>query len=174
MEKDGYKQIVRIRTAMGREIKATADHPILTNKGMVVAGSLSEEDVLVSGSRGIEYTLPMKNRVVSEEMISETLSSIGVTDIGNARVQVLNFLRKRNLCELDTQDHRIKILLKLLGFVFGDSTIPNIRKGCKYTTFYGKEEDLSDVKKDIEELRIRVRAAYQSETSQDKNRIRSQ
>ncbi|MDE1825556.1 MAG: RtcB family protein [Candidatus Micrarchaeota archaeon] len=153
MKKEWKNHVLVIKTKFGKEIVATPDHPLLTDRGMLLSARLSKGDLLVSsGFEGIEFVRPRQERILTEEMLRETLASFGTSDKGNGTIQVLNRLRKLNLNVVDLQHQKLPILIKLLGFVFGDGTIPNIKHGVHYTTFYGKLEDLVEVKKDIQRL----------------------
>lgn len=150
--------ILKIQTKCGREILATPDHPLLTQNGMMPAGQLSDNDsVVIYGFRGQRYTKPEHKLVLSESMLIEVMKKLDITDRGNAKNQILNFLRERNLNEIYADSGKLPILIKLIGFVFGDGTIPALAKSpgksrSFYTSFYGKKEDLEDIMSDVREL----------------------
>lgn len=150
LEKRSCKHVLKIKTFSGREILATPDHPILTSNGMTRAADLIKgEKVVVFGFEGVEYTAPFKRVLVSVEMIDEALARLGVTDRGNGLAQVRKHLHSLGFYSLNSQDSRLSILIRLLGLVFGDGTIPRSKRGNNYTTFYGKREDLLRVQEDI-------------------------
>ncbi|MBI3841076.1 MAG: RtcB family protein, partial [Thaumarchaeota archaeon] len=107
-----------------------------------------------SGIDGIPYTRPQGLEIVSEDSILAAMERLGITDNGNARNQVLARLRERGLSHLTLQDPKMVQLLKVLGFVFGDGSIPDVEKG-QYASFYGKAEDLSDIQADLSALGFR-------------------
>ncbi len=153
IEKQCDKPMLRIVTSLGKEILATEDHPILTDRGMVKTGELRVGNRIVStGLDGLEFTEPGNRTILSEERLIETLRSLGITEKGNALAQVLNALRRAGLSSINLSHPKLHILLKLLGLVFGDGTVPNTRGGISYTKFYGKKEDLVKVQEDIQKL----------------------
>jgi error-prone DNA polymerase len=48
-KRSGRKQVYRLRTALGREIQATANHPLLTTDGWVKLGELKVDDAVATG-----------------------------------------------------------------------------------------------------------------------------
>jgi tRNA-splicing ligase RtcB len=144
--------ILRIMTRNGKTLLVTADHPVLTRRGMVPAGKVSIDDlVLTSGVDGMEYSKPIPLEVVTLESLESAMRRMRITDRGNARIQILNELRARHLDSLRLDDSRMPQILKLLGFIFGDGTIPEVETG-HYASFYGRAEDLRDIKRDLESL----------------------
>ncbi|HYC26454.1 MAG TPA: RtcB family protein, partial [Nitrososphaerales archaeon] len=143
------ESILVIRTKTGRVIKATRDHPLRTRRGMVPAGSISADDsLLVSGAEGVPYSEPPHTKVVDQSDIEAAMSKMGIGDEGNAKSQILAELRSRSLDRIELQDPKMTHLLKILGMVFGDGTIPEVEKG-QYVTFYGKGYDLEEVASDL-------------------------
>lgn len=149
MKKVHMGNIVTIKTACGKELVATSDHPIMTKAGMVPIGDLQEgAEVLVRGHEGIEYVAPKPIRLIDEAVLSSTMECMGITDRGNAKNQILSILSELGLSKIDTSSEKMPKILKLMGIIFGDGTIP--RNG--QASIYGKLEDLEDIKKDIEKL----------------------
>ena len=144
--------LLRIRNDLGKEILVTGDHPILTQRGMVPAGKLALSDMVVSiGFEGVEHTAPGDGRVIGEQDLRRTMDTMGIGPRGNARVQALNHLRKLGLSRLSYGGKELPILLKLLGQVFGDGTIPRVKSG-QHVSFYGRQEDLMSIKEDLKRL----------------------
>jgi tRNA-splicing ligase RtcB len=149
LKKTENNNILKIRTKFGNEILVTNDHPMLTKDGMVLAKDLKIGlELVVSGFEGIEYKQPNKITLVNKENLLKILEMLKFSDYGNAKKQIINYLDKLDLSNLDTSNEKLSILLKLLGLVYGDG---NIQKNG-ITVYYGKPEDLSNVKKDIEQL----------------------
>ena len=144
--------LLRIKTDLGKEILVTADHPVLTQRGMVLARSLGMSDMVVAaGFEGIEFTPSKEDQILGEAHLLRTTEKMGITDRGNARSQVLRHLRRLGFDRISSTHPKLPLILKLLGQLFGDGTIPNVRTG-KYATFYGKKIDLLSIKKDLSEL----------------------
>jgi tRNA-splicing ligase RtcB (3'-phosphate/5'-hydroxy nucleic acid ligase) len=144
--------VLKLRTQNGRTLMLTSDHQVLTRNGMVEAGRLSLEDsVLTDGIEGIAFTPPADLRIVSPDDLNRAMDAMGITESGDARGQVMNHLKARSLDSVRLTDPRIAELLKLLGFVFGGGTIPEMAKN-HHVAFYGKPEDLDDVARDLDSL----------------------
>ncbi|MBI3860044.1 MAG: RtcB family protein [Thaumarchaeota archaeon] len=144
--------LVKIRTKAGKTLLATADHPVQTRRGMVPAGDLSLEDQVVSsGFTGYPRSSPAGIELVSAETLNQAMDKMGITGAGNARGLVMNQLRRRGLDRILLNDPKVSQLLKLLGFIFGDASIPRVKKG-QYVSFFGKAEDLLDIKLDLAEI----------------------
>ena len=159
MKRKESQALFRITTSCGNEIKVTGDHPLLTQRGMVLARELTLKDALVSsGSDGLERTNPAHGdlEILSPELLRDAMQQMKITQRGNAQSQVLIHLAKLGLDRCTLRHRKLPILLKLLGMVFGDGTIPRTKPGNgAYTSFFGKREDLEDVKNDLEELGFR-------------------
>lgn len=151
MKKQSEGRILRIRTSIGREILATGDHPILTQRGMVAADALNEDDkIVVCGLEGIQYEHPGNGRIISESEIIRSMKACGIGNAGNATGQMLNFLKKHGLSNLNYDSEKLPTLIKLLGIIMGDGTIPSMKNGqpgC--IQIYGKEEDLKTIATDV-------------------------
>ncbi len=146
------ESILRIRTRLGKTLLVTRDHPILTRNGMVQAGKISLDDfLLTTGHKGIDCTDALPLVLVSPDSLELAMQKMGITNQGNAWTQVLNELKDRSLDTLLMSDPRMGPILKLLGFMFGDGAIPKVKSG-HYSSFYGKAEDLEDVRRDLKAL----------------------
>jgi len=144
--------LLRIKTDLNNEILVTRDHPILTTKGMVLAGELTQADSIVTaGFAGVEYVQPPTELILQETDLHRAMDAMKISNRGSARAQTLKHLKELKLDSVAHDSPHLPRLLKLLGQVFGDATIPRM-KGGKYATFYGREEDLMSMKEDIEAL----------------------
>lgn len=159
MKRKESQAIYRITTSCGNEIKVTGDHPLLTQRGMVLARDLTPDDALVSsGFEGMERTDPALGdlEILSPELLRNAMQRMGITQRGSAQSQILTHLAKLGLDRCTLRHRKLPILLKLLGLVFGDGTIPKTKpENGAYTTFFGKREDLEQVKNDLQELGFR-------------------
>jgi tRNA-splicing ligase RtcB (3'-phosphate/5'-hydroxy nucleic acid ligase) len=146
----------RIRTENGREILVTNDHPLLTQRGMILAQELAQSDNLVTtGAEGIEYTPPSHEPILGEDGLVLAMETLGIGARGDARTQVLAELRVNGLAEIRVDSPGLSTLLKLLGLAFGDGTIPRVRSGHN-VSFYGRKEDLVSVLNDLRILGFRA------------------
>ncbi|MBU4266339.1 MAG: intein-containing RctB family protein [Candidatus Altiarchaeales archaeon] len=143
--------IYKIKTVGGEEIIATGDHPFYTPEGMV---PLNEVEGKVAGYpfKGVPYEKPKDEVIISkEDMLKLPLEK--------NKTQTIKELEQRGLLPLRRSNDKLPHLLKLMGFILGD--------GCMYFTenkgsiwFYGKAEDLEDIRDDIERIGFRASKVY--------------
>ncbi len=134
MKKNTYKTILIIKTLLGRIIKCSKDHPILTDKGMIKAGELKVEDhVIINPFIGVKYEAPDKDLII---------------DNNSAKGQEKRELIKRGLLPLKEDNPKLPYIARLLGYLLGDGTIYfSGKKG--FVNFYGKYEDLKLIQNDL-------------------------
>jgi tRNA-splicing ligase RtcB len=144
--------ILRVTTELGRELLVTRDHPLMTKRGMVPAGSVSAGDqLLTSGVEGLSYSRPPGLQVLSADDLSRAMDTLGMTDGVDEGGRVVRQLRSLGLDSLYLDDPRTAQVLKVLGFFFGGGTMSGA--GVERTvSFRGKAEDLEDVSRDLEAL----------------------
>jgi len=144
--------IYRIITSSQEKIEATKDHPIQTKEGMKEVRFLKEGDyVLLYPFKGVKYQKPPSKVILKEEDFIKVLKKLGKTERGNAIVQILNKIKSCNLLPL-TYDHpSLPYILKIMGYIFGDGCI-SISKTSAQIEFYGKKEDLEEIKRDLEKI----------------------
>ena len=89
------ERIYSIQTENGKIIKASADHPILTTKGMKYTTELEKGDELIAYPfSGVKFQEPSNEVIVTLKDVAQFLDSINITNKGNAKVQILNHLEK--------------------------------------------------------------------------------
>lgn len=144
--------ILKITTKFGRDLLVTGDHPLLTDKGMKKADSISIGTRLVShGFEGLEYSESEEYVIYGLADINESMEDLGIGKKGNAQLQVLRYLNRLGLSELKSTSTKLPKILKLLGIILSDGTVP---KGNKYVSIYGKPEDLKSIENDLNSLGI--------------------
>ncbi len=142
------KEVYKVETETGEKIKATGDHPFLTTEGMKKLDKISEgSQVYLRPFKGLPDEDPKEKEVLTRE------------DFKDESQQLVQALEKRDLLPLKTTDREFNILLKLAGFHTGDGSFNNHGE----TTFYGKEKDLKQIQKDIEELGFKPSPIYSRE-----------
>ncbi len=147
LKKKHQGAILKITTKFGKELLVTSDHPLLTEKGMVDAGLVSIGTSLVShGFEGLEQSEPSEADIYNIEDLNKAMDELGVAEKGNARAQVLRHLGNLGLLELKTTSNKLPRILKLLGIILSDGTVP---QGNKYVSIYGKLEDLKSIQNDL-------------------------
>jgi tRNA-splicing ligase RtcB len=144
-------EVLRLRTEAGDEVRATADHPFWTPDGMVPLGKLRPGDrVAVAPFQGVPYEKPSDEVIVSEADVVARLTSLGKGDNGSAAIQVLNYLKARDLLPLRYSSPQLPYLCKILGFVLGDGNLHFVsRTGKGNVHFYGNAADLEDIRTDL-------------------------
>jgi len=161
LEKKEDKELYKITTKTGKEIEVTADHPIYTKQGMVVAERLTKEDmVAVCSFKGVRYQEAGEEILATEEDIHRVISekaSLG----GHALKQITNFLKKNNLLPLTTKSKAIPYLIKIMGFVLGDGSIVFPSKSKGTTWFYSDKGDLERIRHDIMKVGFKPSRVYE-------------
>src|SRR3989475_4358494 len=134
----------RVRTSLGVEITATGDHPFLTPDGMVPLREVGNRPVAVYPFRGVDYEEPSAQTLLNEEGVAGSLSP-------NQTAQILPFLRRKGLLPLTPRHPSFPYLLKLFGLAVGDGHASLLTKTAGIA-FWGRREDLEDVRKDLARL----------------------
>ncbi|MCD6539144.1 MAG: RtcB family protein [Candidatus Omnitrophica bacterium] len=146
-------KVYKIKTETGKEITATSDHPFFTKEGMKEVSKLrEEEEIALYPFEGVDYENPSWEEILTEEKIKNTLISLG-KNRGNAISQILKYLKERKLLPLRYNSPATGYLIKIMGYCFGDGSVyftNQTQKGV--VCFYGEEEDLKEVKKDLEKI----------------------
>ncbi len=142
--------VFELKTVSGRKIVATAEHPFLAPDGMKVLSDLKVGDqVALSPFQGVPYEEPPKEVLVDEDSVHDFMLAQGKGS-GNAVAQVLNSLLARGLLPLRYDSPILPVLIKALGYVTGDGSLYFVgKKGKGITAFYGKPEDLEDIRADL-------------------------
>ncbi len=143
-----------LKTESGDTIKATADHPFWTPRGMTELQSLKIGDkVALSPFQGVPYEEPSDEIIVDQTQIENLLGQLGDSQSGNRQGQVIKHLKKRDLLPLKYNSQALPYLLKVLGYVMGDGNIYYVNgDGKGRISFYGKAEDLEEIRADISHL----------------------
>ncbi len=157
------EKIFQITTLVGHKIKATADHPFWTKDGMIALRRLrAGNEIAVYPFEGVAFQKPYKEVIIDEDRVETLLKFLGKDLNGNAKAQIINQLRKRNLLPLRCDSEKLPYLIKVAGYCVGDGNIHFAKqKGKGVTGFWGKKEDLELIKKDIEKIGFKCSRIYQ-------------
>ena len=148
-EENGY--LYEITSKTGDKIKVTGDHPIFTKDGMKNAKELTLNDMVVIHSFvGNNYEEPSDETIISEKDFENELDNLGIISRGNAKEQIINWIKKRDILPLRYNSKHLPILLKIMGFIFGDGYL-SIKNNMQLH-FYGKKDDLDLIKADLESI----------------------
>ena len=153
MKSKTKKNIYEIFTESGKKIIATEDHPFYTPNGMVPLKNIKENDMIaILPFKGIKFSKP-------EDKVILTKNDILNLPLNKNFKQTINELNKRNLLPLKTNNEKLPYLLKLIGYILGDGTI-FFTKNKGTIWFYGEQEDLEDIRADIEKLGFKASKVY--------------
>lgn len=137
-------RVYKVKTESGKEIIATGEHPFFTPKGMVMLKDITFEKLSVYPFEGVEYKEPQEKLLVYEKKIKKCRF---IKD----KQKIIANLKKKSLFPLKTTNEKLPLLLKIAGYVLGDGTA-YFTKGKGTIWFYGKEEDLETIRKDVAQL----------------------
>ncbi len=139
------EKIIKLKTKSGEEILATSEHPIYTKSGMKELKDINQnEEILTYPFEGVKYEKPNRKLLISEEDIDKLNKS------PTSKIQIKNILKKLDLLPLYTDNNKLPIILKIMGFIFGDGNL-SIKKNTQ-TSFYGDTEDLTLIKEDLDKI----------------------
>ncbi|MDP3728030.1 MAG: RtcB family protein [bacterium] len=162
MKKPSSGVLFQIKTKTGHTIRATDDHPFLTQDGMKKAEEISLKDkVLVYPFKGVQYEEPSNTILVSEDDLYPLFDRFGIKSEGKARNQILSQIRKLNILPLRYNSPQLPVLLKYLGYLFGDGNIYFSKNGHMHC--WGKKEDLLTILDDLKSIGIQGANIYQRE-----------
>jgi tRNA-splicing ligase RtcB len=154
-------RVLRAVTEAGDEIRATADHPLWTPRGMVRLGELRPGDpVAIAPFQGVPYERPSDGVILSAKDIADRWAQLSKGE-GNGLTQVINFLEGCRLLPLRYSSAALPYLCKILGFVLGDGNIHfggGAGKGVVH--FSGPAEELESIRADVERLGITPSRIY--------------
>ena len=150
-------ELLKLTSETGREIRATAEHPLLTPDWMVPLGSIEIGDrVSVYPFEGVPYEEPEGDVLVTEVHIAAAYPgpATGLT-------QTIRALHDRGLLPLRMDHPKLPYLIKLMGFIQGDGSLTFLRGGGALVAFYGVPVDLEDIRQDVLELGFVPSRIYQ-------------
>ncbi len=143
-------RVLRVRTASGHVVTATADHPFWTPDGMKPLGQIGEgEPVAVMGFDGVPYEHPSDDVILTCADVEATLRRMGKGAAGRAASQVIAHLKKRGLLPLRYSSPALPHILRLMGAAWGDGSLTLHPNGKGVLSCYGRAEDLEDLRRDV-------------------------
>jgi len=135
------RELYVIRTASGRVLRLSYDHPVLTRNGMVTTEELKVGDyVALYPFDGQPYESPPDVVLVDEDILPS--SSVRV-------------LKNLGLIPLRASDPRFPLLVRVLGYFIGDGAFDG-----KMTWFYGSPDGLELIRRDIMRLGFKPSRIY--------------
>ncbi len=156
-------QVFDVITESGRRIVATAEHPLLTTRGMVPLEDLAPGHlVAIYPFEGVPYEAPSDEVLVSEA----DLSRVYPRDRGgNGWNQVTQVLKARGLLPLQMDNPKLPYLIKLMGFIEGDGSLSFSQSGYCQLALYGRPVDLGDIQRDVRAIGFTPSRLYKRQRS---------
>ncbi len=154
--------VLEVVTEAGDRIRATADHPFWTPKGMKPLGELVPGDQVAQiPFQGVAYEPPSDAVIVSEDDLRARLAQFSKGAGGHSAKQIVDFLTSRGLLPLRYSSPALPYLCKVLGFLFGDGTMRiDPRSGKGLTSFYGQAPDLERLRADLKAIGVTPSRVY--------------
>ena len=144
--------VYEVKTESGLKIVATEDHPFWTLDGMKPIKQLKiGQEIAGYFFKGVPYEQPTDEIIIDRKDIIKKFFEIGKETKGNALNQILKFLEKNQCLTIKYNSEKLPLILKIMGYLFGDGNIHFLNKtGKGVVSFYGEKKNLSKIKKDIE------------------------
>ncbi|MBI4158752.1 hypothetical protein HY500_00665 [Candidatus Woesearchaeota archaeon] len=148
---------VRIKET-GRELIATQDHPLYSNKGILDLKELKAGDKIVAYPyESVEYE-DSDVLIVDKSILEE------VAPFNTKFSKVYRELEAKNLLPFRASNKNVAKITRILGHMFGDGGIYEDRaeNSLRYKiVFTGKPEDLEEIKKDISDLGFSISKVFE-------------
>jgi len=144
-------KVYKITTETGKAIIATEDHPFYTEDGMVPLKRLKEGGKIATYPfKGVFYEEPSDEIILDEEKIRNSLFKIEKNLAPQERGQIIPHLKRRGFIPLKYNSPLLPYLLKIMGYLWENEKVSLKEK--ETVQFYGKPEDLKEIRKDIASL----------------------
>lgn len=122
-------EFFKIRTAGGAEITVTANHPVATQRGLILANEVLESDYLITDSCGIsDFSRNINNEIPTIEDVFKSLSEIGIVRLNSP--STLEF-------HGDGKSMNGKIDIIFADRMLMDDGDANLAQGCDYNRLVG-------------------------------------
>jgi len=144
-------KIFKIKTKeTGKELVATGDHPIFTNKGRIDIKDLEIGDkVIVMPENPVAYEL-------SPEIILDEEEAKKNIPAGSNKEKIVSELESKGLLPLRVNNPKLPKIIRLMGHLFGDGTLACYIKKDGFNDVKiiasGQKEELKEISSDILEL----------------------
>jgi tRNA-splicing ligase RtcB len=146
--------VYELRTAAGDTVRASIEHPFLTPQGMKRLEELRPGDqVALYPFEGVPYEPPGDEVILDEGDMVRLWNTLDDPHTGVRKGQVLRLLRRLSLLPLRYDSPALPHLIKVIAYAMGRGTLC-FRNGtgrgvCR---FYGKAEDLEDIRRDLQRV----------------------
>jgi len=165
--KDRKKKLFKLTTVNGRTIKATEDHPFLTDAGW------QEVRNLKFGNKLCVYTGmgPVSSKVNETIILDEEIFRKNLTGLikDSLVTKHLNDLKERELLPLKSTSPLVPIIARMVGYTLADGSIGVYDSIPQVSEALGQQRDAEDFENDVERLGFdRVKIAYAEHEMIDK------
>jgi|GEM_PF-5048658 len=170
--KDG--KIVTIKTKRGREIQCTTDHPCITRRGKVSASNLTEDDQLLVNPMASKYVLEDEEEytILSvEDYVSKVANKFYDGDDSYPLKQA-DELKQKGLLPLTNKNKHIRLLVRIVGWIFGDGSIPRSSGRPERCIFAGGPGELEDLHVDLQCLPFKPKSIKERQATGIVNGVR--
>ncbi len=155
--------VIRVITESGRQIVASADHPLLTKQGMTPLNALRlGEEVSVYPFEGVDYETPPSRVIIHEHALAGIYPGTK-----NGLAQSIAALRQRGLLPLQLDHPALPFLIKLMGFIQGDGHLQLDDGGRAQIGLYGDPDDLELLREDVRRVGFIASRVYKRERTHD-------
>jgi tRNA-splicing ligase RtcB len=143
MKRKHSGELLRVETRLGYVIRATAEHPILTDIGMARSDRLEKgRKIAIYPFRGVKYEPVTEDMVLADEKVFSKPEQ--------------EELKERGLLPLRLSNPQLGVIARLFGYLLGDGNIYVSQKKGRICA-YGQEEDLKEIQADFEALGFSAR-----------------
>lgn len=165
--KDKGKKLFKITTVNGRTIKATEDHPFLTETGWKEVKSLSiGERVCVYTGIGPVLSNVEDKIILDEEIFRKNLTNVIKDSLIRKHLHVL---KNRELLPLRSTSPLVPIIARMIGYTLADGSIGVYKQKPQFSEAFGQQRDAEEFESDAERLGFdRVKITYEEREIVDK------
>ncbi|MBL7160392.1 MAG: hypothetical protein ISS93_00880 [Candidatus Aenigmarchaeota archaeon] len=148
----------KIITDTGRKLRASGDHPMYSERGIIELNNVKKGDKLaVMPSTPVEYKTSAK--IIADSGAVER----HIPSNSNAKTALKN-LAKSNLLPLRMDNPKLPKIIRIMGHLFGDGTLYKVIDKYGHTQARvicsGSIEDLKEIKADIESIGFHTTPIY--------------
>ena len=137
---ENTQPVYKITTISGREIIATEDHKFSTNAGWKTVKELMDDRELRVGVFDTKQLHNNMNEIdneliVDEELFRLKMKELGIEETVNRKItktqRYINHLKDVGMLPLYTNNHKLGVLARIIGYLYADGSI-NIYRKKKY------------------------------------------
>lgn len=157
-------KIYKIQLLNGKQISATSDHLFLTDKDFISLGELEVEEDKICVSYVPSYYSNDNNNpinIMNSEHFTEKLLKLDIRE-----VTINNYIKEldsKNLLNISTDNEKMPILSRMLGYLFADGHFGINDRYPNLTGYFGCIEDADEFRKDAELIGFPMKSSFLAE-----------